>query len=309
MREEFTFQSTDGKTQLHAVKHIPAQNPKAILQITHGMVEYIERYRGFADFMEENGFIVVGHDHLGHGHSAASKEDLGYFRENDPSGALVEDMHTLREIMQKGYPDLPYFMLGHSMGSYLLRQYIAQHGEGLSGAVLTGTGYSDPKTTKSALTFVEVLTKLFGSRHRSKLVRDMTYGKSYKKFDMTGATPTNSWLTKNQEIVRKYYSDPYCTYIFTLNGYKGLLESVLYTCDPENVGKIPKDLPILIASGEDDPVGDLGEGVRKVDRMFRLALIRDVTMKLYKGDRHEILNEYDKDQVYHDILAWINARI
>lgn len=309
MREEFTFQSVDGKTALYAVKRIPEGEPKAVIQITHGMLEYIGRYKAFADYLEQNGFVVAGHDQLGHGHSAAKEEDFGYFREENPSGALVEDMHELRAILQHEYPDLPYFMLGHSMGSYLLRQYLAQHGAGLSGAILTGTGYADQKTTKAGLMLIAVLKKVHGSHYRSTLIQKMTYGESYKHFDMSGTDATNSWLTKDPEIVRKYYHDPFCTYLFTLNGYEGLLDSVQYTCNMDNVNRIPKDLPILIASGEDDPVGDLGVGVRKVERMFQMALIWDLTVKLYKDDRHEILNETDKEKVWADILAWVTERL
>ncbi len=310
MAEVFTFLSSDGKTKLHGVRWLPADgNVVGVLQLVHGMVEYIERYDGFATFMTQHGWVVVGHDHLGHGDSASSKDDLGYFCEEDPSGALVEDIHLLRTMTQKAYPNVPYFMLGHSMGSYLLRKYIALHGEGISGAILTGTGHVPTKTSELGLKVVAFLTKLKGSRYRSKLVKNLTFGKSYKNFDMTGTDPDNSWLTKDTEIVKKYYRDPFCTYSFTLNGYRGLMETTLFDCQQENINRIPKMLPVLIASGEDDPVGDLGAGVREVDRMFRAAGIRDVTMKLYRGDRHEILNEADRMQVYSDILGWIEVRM
>ncbi len=312
MREDFTFLSNDGKTKLHGVKwtpdHIKDEEAEGVLQLTHGMIEYIMRYDGFARFMTEQGWIVVGHDHLGHGESASSKDDLGYFCERHPDEVLVEDMHSLRKLTQEQYPELPYFMLGHSMGSYLLRKYISVHGEGLNGAVIVGTGYIAPMTGKSGLLVVKLLSKIRGSRYRSPFVENLTFGKEYKQFDMTGEHPENSWLTKDTAIVRKYYSDPFCTYKFTLNGYRGLIETTNYTCRQENIDKIPKKLPLFIISGDHDPVGSLGKGVTAVYQMMQSSGIQDVTMKLYENDRHEILNETDKETVYQDILNWLKAR-
>ncbi len=330
MKTEFTFRSKDNCTNLYAVKYVPEDTaPQGVLQLTHGMVEYIGRYDNFANFMMNQGFVVVGHDHLGHGrsvvpvlpdtlvgaldsHGAPIKpihRDLGYFCKHDPSDTLVEDIHTLRRITQEEYPDLPYFMLGHSMGSYLLRKYIALHGEGLSGAILSGTGHVDPKTTALALKMIDLEEKIYGPRHRSKLIQKLTFGKPYKNFDMDGSNPKRSWLTKDEDIVRKYYRDPFCTFMFTLNGYRGLMETVLFDCKWNNIDLVPKNLPIFIISGIMDPVGDLGEGVRTVDSMFRMVHIHDVTMKLYVDDRHEILNETDRDKVYADINSWIIARL
>lgn len=323
MREEFTFLSKDGKTNVYAVRRVPEGKARGVIQLTHGMVEYIGRYREFADFLEQAGFVVAGHDHLGHGHTGdpggkavyttdrkdSGVESLGYFEESDPSGTLVSDMHTLRQIMQKQYPDLPYFMLGHSMGSYLLRQYLALHGEGLAGAIIMGTGYVPEKTTKAGLAVIKVLSAFHGSHYRSRFVQNLSYSKPYQQYDLTGKDCTRTWLSKNEENVKAYYKDPWCTYLFTLNGYRGLMESVQTTCRQENVDKIPKDLPVLFVSGQDDPVGDLGEGVRTVASMFQKAGIHDVTMKFYQNDRHEILNETDRENVRQDILFWMEARL
>lgn len=310
MREEFTFLSADGKTQIHAVKRVPdSGKPKAVLQLVHGMVEYIERYQPFAQYMEDNGYIVVGHDHLGHGHSVQSEDDLGYMADaNHPSEVLVADMQKLRELAQKEYPDLPYVMLGHSMGSYLLRQYLSSHGEGLSAAVLSGTGDVPAGTSRMGLAIIAITKAFHGDRYRSKFVQNMAFGKPYQKYDLTGKDASNSWLTKDQAIVKKYYADPYCTYTFTLNGYKGLIESTLYDTLPENIAKIPKNLPILIASGADDPVGDCSEGVKRVYQKFQDAGL-NVQMKLYENDRHEILNETDKDKVWKDLLDFYNKAV
>ena len=309
--EVFTFLSKDGKTNIHAVKWIPDSGEyKAILQITHGMIEYIERYEPFAKFMTENGYMVVGHDHLGHGESVNTNEDLGFFADVDsPSDYLIEDMHKLRTTIQKENPDVPYFMFGHSMGSYMLRKYLSVYNDNLRGAIICGTGFSPEKVTKMGIMATKLMKVFKGSHGRSKMLRDLTYDKYYKKFDMFGKDASNSWLTRDEEIVKKYYSDPKCTYMFTVNGYVGLTEAVLYSCKQENVDKIPNKLPIFIVSGSDDPVGGCSEGVMKVVNMFKESGKVDLTYKLYDGFRHEILNEIGKEQVYSDLLAWMNVRI
>lgn len=310
MKTTFTFPSKDQKTQIHAIKWIPEDGQyDAILQITHGMVEFIERYTPFAEFLIKNRFMVVGHDHLGHGASVNSKDDWGYFAPGDPSSLLVEDMHQLRTIIQGENPGVPYFMLGHSMGSYLLRRYLSVHGEGLHGAIIMGTGFVDPGTAGMGSKVSSIVAKFKGWKYRSKLVSSMAFGAAYKDYDMTGSDPEKSWLTKNTEIVKWYYNEPRCTYLFTLNGYKGLFDTVSYTCKQENVDKIPKDLPVFIVSGQRDPVGDAGAGVEKVNEMFKSAGIKDLSMKLYENDLHEILNELDKDVVFNDLLQWMRKRI
>ena len=306
----FTFLSNDGKTAVHAVKWMPDNGEfKAILQITHGMVEFIERYAAFAEFLTENGYMVVGHDHIGHGQSVASKEDWGFFAEENPSDVVVADIHKLRTLVQEENPGVPYFMMGHSMGSFMLRKYLALHNENLRGAIIMGTGFIPEKMTNLALKLTGFVTKFRGVKYRSKLIQSLAFGADYKGFDMTGEKPEDSWLTKDVEIVKQYYNEPRCTFMFTVNGYKGLFEAVNFSCNPENAAKIPKKLPLFIVSGAQDPVGGLGKGVMDVYEMYKSAGIQDLTYKLYDNDRHEILNETDREVVYSDLLAWMNVRI
>lgn len=306
----FTFLSNDGKTAVHAVKWIPESGEyKAILQITHGMQEFIERYEAFAEFLTTKGYMVVGHDHIGHGHSVESQEDWGYFCEENPSDVLVADIHKLRTLIQEENPDKPYFIMGHSMGSFMLRKYLTCHNEKLRGAIIMGTGFIPEKMTNLAMKITSIVATLRGSRYRSKFIQSLAFGADYKAFDMTGEKPENSWLTKDVEIVKAYYNEPRCTYMFTVNGYRGLFEAVNYSCNPENVAKMPKKLPLFIISGEQDPVGGLGKGVKEVYDMHKDAGALDLTYKLYENDRHEILNETDRQSVYEDILAWMNVRI
>lgn len=306
----FTFLSNDGKTAIHAVKWLPDSGEyKAILQITHGMVEYIERYEPFAQFLTSKGYMVVGHDHLGHGQSVESKADWGFFKEGNPSDTVVADIHKLRSLIQEENQDTPYFILGHSMGSFMLRKYLSLHSDNLRGAIIMGTGFIPGNVTGLAIGLTKFMSKIFGSKHRSKMISNLAFGADYKSFDMTGEHPENSWLTKDVDIVRKYYQTPECTYMFTVNGYQGLFEAVNYSCDEENAKLLPKKLPLFLVSGEQDPVGGLGKGVKDVYYLYQKAGCLDLTYKLYENDRHEILNETDRQVVFEDILAWMNVRI
>ncbi len=308
-KETFSFLSKDGKTKIHAVKWIPDSGEYgAVLQITHGMIEFVERYQDFASYLTEHGFLVVGHDHLGHGASVASRADWGYFAPKNPSDILIEDMHTLRTMIQKDNPDVPYFMLGHSMGSYMLRKYLAFHNDHLAGAIIMGTGYMPQAVTRAGLILAKLTGALRGSHYRSRMLENLTFGAPYKRYDLTGKDTANSWLTKDAKIVKWYYSEPSCTFRFTANGYQGLTEAVLFSCNSKNIDTYNKELPVFLVAGADDPVGNMGEGVKIVCEMFQKAGIRDVSCKLYADDRHEILNETDKETVYKDILDWMEER-
>ena len=212
-KEEFTFLSKNGKTQIHAVRWLPdTAEYRAVLQITHGMIEYIDRYDAFASYLASLGFLVVGHDHLGHGASVETEKDWGYFADQ-PSDTVIADMNTLRSLTAKEHPGLPYFMLGHSMGSYMLRKYLSIYGTGLAGAVIMGTGYIPDSQVKIAIRAVTASAKIHGWDYHSDLVRKLTFGKPYHRYDLTGADAGNSWLTKDEKIVKAYYSEMY-VYVF-----------------------------------------------------------------------------------------------
>ena len=306
MKEEYiTYRSADGRTDISAKFWLPEQEPLAVLQIAHGMVEYKERYDGFAKWLTERGIAVCANDHLGHGDSVVSTERWGYVTKKNPSGVFVEDMNELRKTAQERFADVPYIILGHSMGSYVLRKYLGIYGEGLAGAIIMGTGQMPPAVGKIAIALVNCLAFFRGWKHRSRFIQNLTYDKYYKKYDLTGRDTSNSWLTKDPEIVRKYYSDPKCTYLFTLTGHKALFEAVSVSADDKAAEKIPADLPMLLVSGAMDPVGAEGEGVRKVNEQLERTGHTAVTMKLFENDRHEILNETNREDVYAYIYGWI----
>ena len=297
MRDEFYFPSKDGNTEIHSIEWKPEGKPKAILQISHGMMEYVGRYDGFAQYLCERGWYVVGNDHLGHGKSVQSKSEYGFFNEKYGNVCVLG---TARK-----YPDVPYFMLGHSMGSSLMRQYIQMYGNGLAGVILMGT-VSDH--AKAELLFGKRLCRLMaffrGWHYRSKLVDGLAIGPYNKKFKP--ARTQADWVTSDYEMLERYASDPLCSFRFTVNAYYNMFLGMISMQKKESVYMIPKNLPILFASGADDPVGGFGKGVRKVYEKYKQAGIQDVTLRLYPGDRHEILNETDRQQVYEELYEWLD---
>ena len=310
IKDEFTYLSADKKTNIHAITCLPKDNQfTRVFQIIHGMCEYIERYIPFIEYLTTKGFVVVGHDHLGHGQSVNNPDDLGYFGEPDPSDLLIKDIHSLRKITEKKFPNLPYFICGHSMGSYLLRQYICDYSKGLAGIIIIGTGYMSPCESLMSLGFLNFMACIKGMRHRSKLAKKISIEMGpYKKYDHENKDVNNSWVTRDPEIVRQYYNDKKCQFDFTINGFYGLVQAIRYSCNPSNVARIKKDIPILFVSGDNDPVGNNGEGVKKSYEIMKLVGSVDVTLKLYEGSRHEVLNELNRKEVFEYILNWINKK-
>lgn len=307
MRDEFYFPSKDGNTEIHTIEWKPEGEVKAVLQLCHGMVEYIRRYDEFAECMCSRGYYVVGNDHLGHGKSVQSKSEYGFFNEKYGNACVIGDMHTLRQRTMKKYPDVPYFILGHSMGSLLVRQYIQMYGNGLSGAVLLGV-VSDRK--KAVLVCGKRLCRLMavfrGWHYRSRLIDGMVLGSYNKKFKP--ARTRADWMTSDKEHLDAYVSDPLCSFVFTVNAYYSMFTGMLSMEKKESIYMIPKTLPILFAAGSDDPVGNFGKGVRKIYEQYKAAGLQDVTLRLYAGDRHELLNETDRQQVYQDLFDWLEEK-
>ena len=301
--EEFTFDSRDGKTKLHAMRWLPEGEPVAVLQIIHGMNEYIRRYDAFAAYMAERGFVVVGEDHLGHGESVPEGGTYGYFCENDPATIIVRDVHRLNKLTQQDYPTLPYLILGHSMGSFILRNYITRYGTGISGAIICGTGTPKKSQLVGGKLLTSILGKLKGDTYVSKLVNEMST-KAYMSGE--GMETELDWLCSDRAVQEAYAKDPLCSgFTFTVNGYHTLYELAHRMQKKENLAKIPKKLPILIVSGTEDPVGDRGEAPKALyDTLLHLDITK-TTLKLYNGARHELLNEKIKETVYYELYNWM----
>lgn len=306
-KEHFRYLSADRKTQIHAVRWIPEGEIQAVLQISHGMVEFIERYEEFASYLAARGVLVTGNDHLGHGDSVRSRAEYGYFAKEKGNMVLLQDIHHLRRLTQKRYPQAPYFLLGHSMGSFLARQYLCLRGEGLAGAVIMGTGAKPRTLVKAGMAVCRGIASVRGWRHRSRLVDAMAFGGYNRR--LKHPRTDRDWLTREESLVDAYIADERCQFLFTLNGYYNLFYSLYCLSLPEYVARMPKDLPVLFVAGEEDPVGDYGAGVKQVAEEFRQIGVKQVECHLYPGDRHEILNELDRKTVYEDLYRWMEKRI
>lgn len=303
IKKEFHIPSADGVHKLHVILWEPDTEVKAVVQISHGMIEMIERYEDFALFLNQHGYAVIGNDHLGHGLTAGNNSDLGYFCPRNMSATVVADLHRVTKCAKKKYKNKPYFIFGHSMGSFMARRYLMTYGMDVDGAVLCGTGVKSNLILVSGKIVSNALRLIFGDRFRSRLLK-MNAFSTYQRRIPHPRTQSD-WLTRDVDVVDFCLSNKYCNYIFTVNGYRTLFDVLSFIQNRKHIDRIPRELPILLLSGEQDPVGNYGKGVKKVYASYKKAGIKDVTMKLYPDDRHELLNELDKDEVYQDVLRWL----
>ena len=305
--EEFFYESSTGVNKIHAIKCFPDGNARGIVQIAHGVADHIDRYRDFMAFLADNGFIVVGNDHLGHGLTIRHPIEQGFFAYENGWNHVVNDMETLREITQTQHPGLPYIFFGHSMGSFLTRTYIIKYPDNYHAAILSGTGHMTKAMIQSGHTFASVIAKTHGKRYVSKLIDSIAFGAYNNAFKP--ARTNFDWISRDKEQVDKYIIDPYCGFIATASLFADMMGGLRFITDAENIDKMNKTKPIYFMSGDMDPVGENGKGVERAYKAFCDAGIKDVYMKLYPGGRHEMLNEINRAEVYEDILAWINSRI
>lgn len=306
-KEEFTFDSRDGQSKIHAVRWIPEGKVICILQIVHGMAEYIERYEEVARYFAEKGILVTGEDHLGHGKSVTENGTYGFFCNQDPATVVVRDVHRLKKMTQEDYPGIPYVILGHSMGSFILRNYLFRYGKGIQGAIICGTGSQPTALIKCSKALATIQGALLSQKHIAKMLDKMAFGNYNKK--IADRRTDFDWLCRDEKVVDAYVKDPLCGFTFTVNGFKTLFTLIDRLNKTENLENMPKELPIYFIAGEKDPVGNYGEGVRKAYDSFQKAGMENVSLKLYPEDRHELLNELDKYQVYEDLYPWIVDRV
>lgn len=305
-KEEFHFDSRDNHTKIHAVRYTPdREEALGVVQIVHGMAEYVERYEEFAAFLTDKGFVVTGEDHLGHGRSVPEGGTYGYFCEQDPATVVVRDVHRLKKMTQLLYPSVPYFILGHSMGSFILRNYLCRYGSGIDGAIIMGTGMQPGALIALSKVMAGAIGLFCGDRHVSRLLDRAAFGQ-YNRRIKEPATSVD-WLSRDADRVAAYVADPLCGFTFTVNGFKTLTELVARIRREKNLNRIPKDIPLLMVSGAQDPVGEYGEGVRRAYGSMKAVGIQDIQLKLYEEDRHELLNELDRDKVMQDIFEWLKS--
>ena len=305
--EEFYFESSTGVNRIYARKCIPDGAPRAVIQIAHGVAEHINRYNDFMAFLAENGFVVVGNDHLGHGRSAESPTELGFFAESDGWDRVVEDMDKLRTLMRQDYPDLPYIFFGHSMGSFLTRTYLIRYPEKYDAAIISGTGHQSKALVLGGYAAASLMVKTKGPRGDGKALNDMAFG-SYCSKIANPRTPYD-WISRDEEAVDRYIADPFCGFVAKTSLYRDMMYGVKFITSQKNIDRMSKEQPIYFMSGAADPVGDYGKGVERAYQAFCKAGLHDVTIRLYPDGRHEMLNEINKARVYSDILNWLNSKM
>lgn len=279
------------------------QQPKAIVQLAHGMAEHINRYDAFSNFLLENDIVVYGNDHRGHGKTGENQGSLGYFADEDGFEKVTNDLYEVTLEIKKEYPDTPLFLLGHSMGSFLARSYIQRYSPEIDGVILSGTGYF-PKI--QSLVSKQVASAL-PPKEESKFMNSLTFG-AYNKRVLDIHTSVD-WLTRDKSTVRAYIDDPLCGFVPKAKFFSDLMEGIGTIQDAKRNEAIRKDLPMLLASGDADPVGDYATGVWKAAGLYEKAGLENVATMFFEGARHEILNELNKEEVYHLIYHWLQDQM
>ena len=304
IHKETHFPSSDGKNTIHAELFIPSDNNiSAVVQISHGMMDYIGRYKGMAEAFCAKGIALCGHDHLGHGDSVKTPDDYGFFASRGGYDYVIDDVKRMNDLIRKEFLGVPVILLGHSMGSFIARLYALNYGDSVDGLIIHGTAGPNP-ILGAGMLIVKLLRAIKGERHRSKFVCSLADGGYNKGFDP--AEGDGAWLTRDPSMVADRVGNPKNDFIFTLAGYEDLFH-FLGNCNHESWFRgFSKSLPTLVVSGENDPVGGFGKGVRYVyDHLKENGA--SVELKLYPEARHELFMEINRDEVFADLIAWIEG--
>lgn len=301
------YKSANGVSNVTYYILIPEEvEVRGIVQLSHGMCEYFSRYTAFAKYLCGLGFIVCGNDHIGHGASVARDAELGFFATKDGWKYLVEDVRQLTDLMQNRYPDLPYFLFGHSMGSLIARLYLADYGDRLAGCILSGTTGPNAAAA-SAAHLADSIARSRGMTYRSGLLSNLTF-KSYNR-KIHHPNSVFDWLSRDEDVVSLYQSDAKCNFIFTATGFRDLYTLCVKANAAHTFRRTPRTLPLLFLAGDKDPVGKYGEGVRRVVNLYRGVGVKNIEVVFYKDARHEVLNELGRLDTFGDISRWLEAQL
>lgn len=305
-KEEFYYDSYSNTNKIHATKWVPEGTPLCIVQIVHGMAEHMGRYEEFAAFLTERNILVVGEDHLGHGLSMGENPP-GYYCEKNPGKALVEDVHTLKNIVRAEYPDIPHILFGHSMGSFIARNFVHTYHKEVDGVILSGTGMLPKALLQVLCIILKITTAVRGPRYISPFINKLAFGGYLKGIE--NPKTESDWLTTDEAQVQMFLEDPLCGFSLTLNGFKGMAELIRGLYDREKIARIDKEFPMYFIFGEKDPVGDFGKTAYKSYKMYSDAGMEKVSNRAYPGKRHELLHEDIREKVMQDVFEWIGKVI
>lgn len=302
-RKDIRFDSADGLHRVSARFYLDDETPPScVLQISHGMCEHMGIYEEFAYYMAANGIVVCGNDHIGHGATAGSTQELGHFGERNAREYVIRDLAAMNRMARDAYPGLPFVLLGHSMGSFFARRYASEYPETIDALILSGTSGPNPQA-EYGIQLAERRARRFGWNSHSLVL----YYRTFKDYLKRVKVPKTlfDWVSRDEEAVRKYLHDPLCKFRYTVGGFYEIFSALHEVSTPEWADALSKDLPVLLVSGTDDPVGDYGAGVLQVRELLLDAGVEDVTCILYPGARHEVLNEINRGEVYSDILRFV----
>ena len=306
MRKDNWYEATP-KATIHGVLWMPEVEPVGIIQIAHGVTEYIDRYEEFANIMTQKGFIVCGNDHRGHGASYTASKVPMYLGEKDSWYETAEDLYKVSCRMKKDFPDLPYVLVGFSMGSFLVRTALINYPDIADAAIIMGTGQQSSIALKLAKFMAAKEEKKYGYAATTQKIDELTFGTYNKKFK-----PNNTkfdWLCADPQALEEYLLDPRRGDSMTVGLFSEMLEGMEFTADIKNIREMNLNIPILFMSGEDDPVGENGRGVKKAAKAFHRAGVKTIDVVIYEGCRHDILHDYCKSDVYADIIEWLKFAI
>jgi alpha-beta hydrolase superfamily lysophospholipase len=300
---DFTFQTVDG-ANLHVSGWV-VENPKAIVQILHGMAEYGSRYARLAQALTAAGYSVYAHDHRGHGQSIPEGGRPGHMADSDSWNRAVEDAHGVNREIAKRHRDLPIIVLGHSMGSFVLQQLLFEHPNDMVAAALSASNGKPPPIATVGKLLARIERARVGKQNPSPVLQKLTFGEYNKPFKP--ARTEFDWLSRDPDEVDKYVADPLMGFAVSTQTWLDLLNALDRISKPSNVAKVPKDKPLYLFAGDQDPVGDNGKGMKNLYDAYKRAAIFDVRLKLYPNARHETLNETNRQEVTDDFIAWCDG--
>ena len=305
MRSDIWFDSC-GAGKIHGCRWTPEGEPKAVVQIVHGIAEFVERYDAFANYLTERGFVVVAEDHMGHGRSINGGGIRGYFHGGWFSA--VEDTYRLLQQTREEFPQLPYVLFGHSMGSFMARTILCKYPDsGISAAIICGTGWQPTFALPGLIKVIEAICRKTGETMPNEKLQKLVFGSYNGKVEHPRTA--YDWLTRDAKIVDRYIAHPLCGFTASCGLLRDMMKGIYYVEQPKNLANMKKHLPVFFIAGAEDPVGPYGKGVEQAAKAFKKAGMVNVALKLYPDCRHEILNELNKQEVYADITKWLTPYV
>lgn len=305
MRQDLWFDSC-GAGKIHVCRWVPEGEPRAVVQIVHGIAEFVERYDAFARYLNDLGFLVVAEDHMGHGQSINADGIQGYF--HGGWNAAVEDTYRLMCDTMAEYPGVPYVLFGHSMGSFMARTILCRYPDsGITAAIICGTGWQPTVAMPAVIKLMETVCSKIGETNPSDKLQKLIFGSYNSRIEHPRTE--YDWLSRDKQIVDAYIAHPLCGFTASCGLLRDMMKGIYFIQQKQNLLKMKKDLPVHFIAGGEDPVGSFGKGIHKCVAEFKKAGMTEVSSRIYPLCRHEILNEINKEEIFEDVGQWIEKQL